>query len=116
MPHGEDTMQHGSLINQIAGTSPTLVPVVGMGATRMCWSDRYPYTVIAVSASGKTIKVQSDKYTRTDANGMSECQTYEYAPDPNGVTITVRLTKRGWYAKGSKFCLGSRSRYHDFSF
>lgn len=109
-------MQHGSLINQLSGTDPALVPTVGMGATHLMYSDRAAYTVIAVSASGKTVTVQRDKATRTDMNGMSECQTYTFEPDPQGSTYVLRLTKRGWAHKGSRFALGYRSEYHDFSF
>jgi len=109
-------MQHGSFINQCAATPTSVVPVVGMGATNMLWSDRHAYTVIAVSASGKTIKVQRDKAIRVDGNGMSESQDYTYETDPTGTIRIVRLTKRGWRAKGSKFTLGMRMEYHDYSF
>jgi hypothetical protein len=107
----------GSLVNHLsAGGGKSLVPVVGMGATHLMYTDREACTVIAVSPSGKTIKVQTDHAKRTDGNGMSECQKYEHTPNPNGVIYTVRLTKKGWRSKGARFALGYRSTYHDYSF
>ncbi len=93
-----------------------LVPHKGMGCTEQLFTDRRAYTVVAVSASGKTCKVQADKFVRTDANGMSEDQTYDYAPDPNGAVVTLRLTKKGWRSGGRRFGMGYRRAYHDFSF
>jgi hypothetical protein len=97
-------------------------PVVGMGATECVGSDSNPYTVIAVNASGKTITLQADKYTRTDSNGLSECQEYTYERDPQGNIEVATLRKNGRYvAKGSSqrglyYHLGSRRRYRDPSF
>lgn len=109
-------MPYGSLNNMFYPTGKLVKPEVGMGATEICWSDRNPYTVIEVSKSGKSCKVQADKYTRTDDNGMSETQDYTFEPDPNGKIYTLRLTKNGWSHKGTKFSLGQREKYHDFSF
>jgi hypothetical protein len=107
----------GSLVNHLlTGTGYNLKPVVGMGATHLMYTDRQACTVIWVSKSGKTIKVQEDHAERTDGNGMSECQTYEHKPNPKGEVYTVRLTKRGWSSKGARFALGYRSTYHDYSF
>jgi hypothetical protein len=91
----------------------------GMGATICHWSDRTPATVIDMTASGKTITLQADKYTRTDDNGMSEDQSYEYERDPNGTIYRATLRKDGRYRLvGSKeqVSLGSRRKYHDYSF
>lgn len=100
-------------------TSP-IVPVLGMGATILGWTDRYPATVIAISKSGRVITVQDDIYTRIDSNGMSECQDYTYTANPNGCTKTYSLRKNGrWVQKGTKDCylsLGNRRRYYDYSF
>jgi hypothetical protein len=117
-------MNHGSLINQIAGTNPELVPTVGMGATKMSWSDRDPFTVVEVltTKAGKVngVVVQSDNAERTDDNGQSECQSYTFTPDPNGYKVTLVRNRKGqWHVKGepgSKFCLGSRDKYRDPSF
>lgn len=98
----------------------TITPEVGMGATLCMWSDQRPCTVLSVS--GKTIVVQEDHATRTDKNGMSEDQTYTYAPNPDGETLTFTLRKNGrWVQKGStlehgiSLSLGHREKYHEFS-
>lgn len=107
---------HGSLNNALYPSGKNVKPEVGMGATLLSWTDRHPYTVISVSESGKTIRVQEDGYKRTDTNGMSECQGYEFHRDPNGQIFTLRLTKKGWSHKGQRFSLGGRDKYHDYSF
>lgn len=91
-------------------------PEVGMGATLCWWSDRDPYTIIKVSASGKTFWMQADNYKRIDNNYMSEIQDYEYTPNPNGVVRCVRLTVRGWQSNGQYVAVGHRRRYYDYSF
>lgn len=100
-------------------TTP-VVPVLGMGATILGYTDRHPATVIFVSKSGRVIQVQEDTATRTDSNGMSECQDYTYTPNPKGRTSTYSLRKNGsWTEKGTKdsyLSLGNRRKYHDYSF
>lgn len=109
-------MKFGSLTNMLAGTPASVTPVVGMGATYHGWTDRTPYTVVAVSKTGKTVTVQEDDAVRSDNNGMSESQGYLFIPNANNPKLTLRLTKQGWSHKGMKFTLGSRSKYHDYSF
>jgi hypothetical protein len=112
----------GSLVNHIMGGSqPT--PEVGMGATMLGWTDRSPATIIAVSASGKRVTVREDKATRTDSNGMSDAQSYTYEPDDNGVERAYTLRKNGRWVQvgqsakgGARLSIGSRSKYHDYSF
>jgi hypothetical protein len=101
-------------MNKLMGDSNQPVPVVGMGATILAWTDRYAGTVVAVTP--KSFTVREDTATRTDANGMSEVQSYDYTPNPNGRTWTFRMTKRGWSAKGTGVALGFRRAYHDYSF
>lgn len=94
-------------------------PIVGMGATIQYHSDREPATIIEVSPSGKRIVIQVDSVVRTDSNGMSECQTYEYYRNPEGTVHIATLRKDGhWRLTGGKtlVCVGERSRYYDFSF
>jgi hypothetical protein len=116
-------MAYGSLINAYSGTKVGLVPEVGMGATELFWTDRHAATVIEVSASGKSIKVQSDKAIRTDNQGMSDAQSYRYEPNPNGAISVYTLRKNGqWVLKGDplrggqRLGLGYRRHYHDYSF
>ena len=94
-----------------------------MGATELCWTDRHSYTIVEVSKSGKRITVQRDIAERIDDNGISECQDYKFTPDPNGSKRIVTLRKNGiWVVKGSdskngtRFTIGHRDEYHDFSF
>jgi len=120
----------GSLNNRImeAATRGQPVPEVGMGATMTSYSDRFAGTVVAV-ASPVLILVQADKATRIDKNGMSDCQSYDYAPNPEGgkswfkfngkrwVQVvknpeTGRWKKRGTLGLG----IGYRDHHHDFCF
>jgi len=97
-------------------------PTVGMGATRLMYTDRSPYTVIGISPSGREITVQEDQAIRLDHNGMSESQEYRYEPDPKGSTAVLTLRKNGrWIAKGepmsgTPYAIGYRRRYYDYSF
>jgi hypothetical protein len=108
----------GSLDNfMLANTRLAQTPIVGMGVTFLSWTDRHAGTIVEVSPSGKTITVQEDISTRTDTNGMSESQTYAYAPNPKAEKLVYRLTRRNrWMRKGSVIRIGERDAYHDFSF
>jgi hypothetical protein len=116
MKLGTDT---GSLINHLASRSAMPRPEVGMGATILMWSDRLAATIIWVSPSGKTIKLQHDTARRTDARGYyTEDQDYEYSRDPGGRIETARLTKRGWRLAGGGpgVLIGHREEYRDPTF
>ena len=114
--------QTGSLVNHLmSGHVGGPVPVIGMGATILCWTDRHAATVVRVSPSGKTVWVQQDHAKRTDDNGMSEVQSYEYTPNPEAPMKMFRLGKHGWREAGSRgkgngLALDVRRQYHDFSF
>ena len=103
-----------------------VTPVIGMGVTGLGYTDRHPYTVIEV-INAKTLRIQEDKATRTDTNGMSETQSYAYEADPIGEILTITLRKNGqWRVKGdphfnppikaTRFQVGVRRKYHDYSF
>lgn len=112
-------MSAGSLHNLLADRANVDSPFqVGDGATLVYWTDRQACTVISVSKSGKSMVIQNDTATRSDSNGMSDAQSYEYAPNPNGSTHSVRLTKRGWRVGGQRgqAVVPGRRHYHDFSF
>lgn len=116
MKLGKDT---GSLTNYMMGIGGDKIPEIGMGVTELCWSDRYPYTIIDITKSGKTITIQRDKAIRIDNNGMSEDQEYVYERDPNGIIYKARKNKYGrWQTIGDKTRLkiGEREKYYDFSF
>ena len=80
-------MYDSSLTNRLQeGAAVTEVPKVGDGATLFLYSDRHAYTVrmVRVSPSGKTIEIRAsrDEARRTDNNGFSESQDYEYTTEP----------------------------------
>ena len=95
----------------------SIIPEVGMGATKLWWSDRTPYTIIRI-VSEKCIVIQEDLYRRIDHNGMSEDQTWEMGSNPTGITVSIRKHKDGaWYdANGGKYLIGKREVYYDYSF
>lgn len=105
----------GSLMNHIYSRCTNPEPQVGMGATVLMWTDRHAATIIRVTRC--TITVQEDIATRVDGNGMSESQAYEYTANPQGRVTTFRKTKRGWRDScGSGLLIGTRRKYHDYSF
>jgi hypothetical protein len=89
-------------------------PIVGMGATLCCPSDKYPYVITRV-ISDKTIEVCA-----LDTNGVSAWGRSVYL-DPattpienNGLMFPkrLRLNKRGqWTHLGTPFALG-HARYY----
>ena len=107
----------GSLTNRYMESCESDAPQVGMGATACYWSDRHACTVVAVKSRCRII-VQRDKAIRTDDNGMSECQSYRYEPDPNGSTTELIKTKYGWkeLGGGTRYLIGIREEYYDYSF
>lgn len=83
------------------------------------YSDMHVFTVMRVSASGRTFWCTEDHYRRTDTNGWCDTgQTYDFTPDPEGEEVEVRWTTKGWKQRGkpTRFRLGVRSKYHDHSF
>jgi hypothetical protein len=112
-----------SLMNNIAANSVQPTPAVGMGATELCWTDRHAYTITEVSPSGRRITVRRDHAKRTDSRGMSECQHYDYSPNPQGSTRVVTLRSNGRWVTlgesakgGTAWHLDRRAEYHDYSF
>ena len=101
-----------------------LNPVVDMGVTLIIGSDKYVYTIIDVNNSKKQIKIQQDICKRTDSNGQSVDQTYEYYNNPNGKIIILSLRNNSYwkeFGKTSKqdkcrYDIGTRSRYSDPNF
>lgn len=90
-------------------------PEVGMGATMSVGSDRYAYTIVEVSESGKTIIIQADDaVNKGDYYGV---QDWVYTPNPRGPVRTARLSKSGYYLQGGSFVfIGYRDHYMDPSF
>jgi len=113
------TLNMLAVANMTPKKEVTIVGVeVGTGCTEILKSDRKPYTVIEILAKNK-IMVQADKAIRTDKNGASECQEYDYERNPNGATyILTHSKKHGWHIAGTErvFGMGYREKYYDFSF
>ncbi len=90
---------------------------VGDPATIFLYTDRYAATVIRVTP--KMVVVQEDTATRTDNNGMSDCQDYDYTPNSKGTIHKFRLNNRGVLkntATGFRLAIGFRDHYYDFDF
>ena len=113
----------------LSGTKGQPTPVVGMGATKLCWTDRHPATIVEVLKGGKLIGIQKDNCKRIDSNGMSEDQDYEFTPNPSASIEYYKLNKQGAYyaahknekgnfvfVGGGQLRIGDRDKYHDFSF
>lgn len=102
---------YGSFQNRLMEGAQEIVPEIGMGATELMWSDRYPYTVVEIVSKNR-IKVQEDIYTM-QSNG-----DYEFKSNFDGVIKTLIKTSHGWKVlKGSTyFRLGIRDVYIDPSF
>jgi hypothetical protein len=91
-------------------------PVVGMGATMGVGSHRYPYTIVEVNKTGKTIVLQADNYELVEGDAYgSEHQVYRFFPNPDAEKIVARLRKDGSYGQGLnfRFHIGHRSAYRD---
>ena len=127
--------QTSSLTNHLyaSATIGQPEPVVGMGATILCWTDRRAATIIEVGTHRGLlmVAVQDDTATRSDANGMSECQSYTYAPNPDGEVRRFVFKAGIWRSleqdasgrlvlsragSGYGLRIGERHHYHDFSF
>ncbi len=107
------------LLNVVKTKQEVATPEVGMGATYLSWTDRHAYTIISVSASGKSFKMQQDTARRVGKIEVSENQKYSFATNLNGQILTVRMTKNGWRIggqRGTKVLVGVREEYYDYSF
>jgi hypothetical protein len=94
-------------------------PQVGDGATVHYHSDDEPATVIQVTHNGKRIVLQGDKAIRTDHNGMSESQSYNYERDENGAIYIATLRRDGRFRVSGgqqSVTVGSRRKYYDYSY
>lgn len=95
-------------------------PNVGDGATQQVGSDAYPLTVIAVSKSGATIKVQRDKVKHISGTFQGNDYKADYEPDPEGAVLTARWSNvLGCYRTpgGTRiYATGNRRYYQDPSF
>lgn len=108
-------------------------PYVGMGATLLGWTDRYPATIVQIctNKAGEIveIQVQEDDAKRIDQNGMSEDQDYEYTPNTSGTCYRFKKDRKGMWREirmgdkgrmvftgGRGLRIGEREKYYDFTF
>jgi hypothetical protein len=105
--------------NQTTATTP----VVGMGATYGYGSDSYPYTVVRISPSGKTLWVKRDEVLHLTGSDMSGDSTYVTMPNDDAPEEQFTLRADGhWLPKGPRYArqrsltLGHRRYYQDPSF
>ena len=115
-------MTTGSLVNNVYGNSSNPTPEIGMGATVLHWTDRTACTIVEIP-NPTTVVVTADLAVRTDDWGMSDAQSYEYTPQPDGHRVTYTLRKNGaWVTKGqpmkdgTRLAIGVRQQYYDYSF
>lgn len=104
----------------------TTEPEVGMGATLVMWTDRHPYTIVEVvrfksgqrAGEVKGVFATRDDAVRTDSNGMSESQTYEFTTNPDAHREWFHKDKHGAFRSegGTRLAVGVRGKYFDFSF
>ena len=87
----------GGFVNQLYGNNST-EPKVGEGATVYMYSDRNAYQVTAVAEDGESCTIQRCNVKRTDNNGMSESQTYDYSE------LYTGKTELRWRPRKAKWC------------
>lgn len=118
------SMWYGSVNNRLQERAKGNTPVVGMGVTELCWSDRHAYEIVEVK-DARHIVIRRLIAKRTDINGMSECQEYDYLPDERGVKYTLYLNNKGRWVrrvgkngvdKSSGWYVGRAEEYFDPSF
>lgn len=98
----------GSLQNYLYATAKMVAPEVGMGATRISWTDRHCYTIVEV-VSPTEILVQKDKVIH-EKNGYVKV----VEQDPNyPVERVLKLSNGSWVTDGQHFFIGERLGYQD---
>lgn len=89
---------------------------IGTPATGWFWTDRYPFEVIKMSASGKTITIREMDATPDKENGYDyfSNQVHTFTSNENNPTYTVRATNHGWKTpEGMKVHFGYARKYDD---
>ena len=114
---------YGSLQNRLQERSSSdIIPEVGMGATELCYSDRHAYEITKI-IDARHILVRRLDYKRTDTNGISEIQEYEFTSNSSFPEETLFKTHKGkWkqrigsHGEGNVFLLGVKEEYRDPTF
>jgi|CXWL01.1.fsa_nt_gi hypothetical protein len=91
---------------------------IGTRATKQVGSDRYPYEVIGMTASKKTLTLRELKPVHVSGNFRSGDAVYTFAQDPSGPIITARLSaKHKAFRTDSCFVyIGEANYYQDPNF
>lgn len=122
---------YGSLTNRVEENQKFVKEItVGEGVTEYLWSDRKPYEVTKV-IDQTHIFIRPMDYKRTDNNGMSECQDYEYFSNESYKEIELKFKYNHWYrverwtdpdgkkrwkSEKMNISIGVMERYYDYSF
>lgn len=108
---------YGSLQNRLMEGRQTQEPYVGMGATKVLYSDRRAYTVSRIKSKCRII-VQRDRVIREPDYNYFGNQHCRFEPNPEGYEVELIRTKKGWKVLGGStyFTLGVRDEYEDPSF
>ena len=85
----------------------TKKPTIGDGATYTIGADSYPYTVIEVSPSGKTIRVQRDRAVLVGGEGEDSRHVYIPNTDREAETFTLRRSSGSYHRKGHPATYGA---------
>jgi hypothetical protein len=110
----------------------TITPVVGMGCTKICGSDRYALTIVEIVRENEIIcTIDNVVANKTKDNTMGH-QNWILTPNPNGERVIVKCNRLGqWFVanktekglwsvsakhRGSPVILGERRYYYDWSF
>lgn len=114
-------MMYGNVINRVMEESKTPVPVVGMGATECCWSDRHAYEVIAVRDEKHITVRRLTVNLKPGTDWLA--QDWEYTSNPENPPVQLFKTAKGWRERfGTRrlgdniFVLGRACEYYDPSF
>ena len=92
----------GSFVNWLMGNNQSK-PIVGKGATELCWTDRHAYEVLEVSDDGMSCVIDQYVRKRVDKNGLSEMQEYVYDTlHKNPQRIVWRKKQGGCWCKHTK--------------
>lgn len=102
-----NTEENRAAISRKPVNNPFNEARAGEGATITTGSDARAYEVLEVSKDGKKAIIQRYKRTRTDKNGMSESQSYEYG-ELIGKPFEIRFRHGAWKEMERKVWLTPR--------
>lgn len=91
-----------------------MVIEVGTKATGSYYSDCYPFEVINLTPSGKTVTIRELIATPTKNYDYFSNQEHTFKPNPKGRTYKVRKGKHGWKTPcGMKISFGEAIEYRN---